>query len=73
MIQQLRKEQNLDVSDRIHVEWSSSDENVRAAFGEHSAYIMEQVLATEFVEGTPENAKTEELGAGTVTFGLSKV
>lgn len=72
MVQQLRKERDLDVSDRISLTWSSESALVKEAFKEHAAYIAEQVLATSFTEGVGTD-KTEELGDGQVSFAIQKV
>ena len=72
MVQQLRKDKELDVSDRIALTWASDNADIKAAFAEHQAYIMEQVLATAFTE-TANAGKTEELGDSTVSFDLEKV
>jgi isoleucyl-tRNA synthetase len=71
MVQQLRKDKGLDVSDRITLTWTSDNADIKAAFAEHQAYIMEQVLATAFTEAV-NSGKTEELGDSTVTFNLEK-
>ena len=72
MVQQLRKEKDLDVSDRISLVWMSSSDEVKQALSEHKDYIAEQVLATSFTE-IPNSGKTEELGDSSITFDLQKV
>ena len=72
MVQQLRKDKGLDVSDRISLTWESESALVKEAFKEHAAYIADQVLATSFVE-TANTGKTEELGDSTVVFSIEKV
>ncbi len=72
MVQQLRKDKGLDVSDRISLIWTSESALVKEAFKEHAAYIAEQVLATSFAEGDASD-KTEELGDGQVSFSIQKV
>ncbi|MBQ3695654.1 MAG: isoleucine--tRNA ligase [Alphaproteobacteria bacterium] len=71
MVQQLRKDKGLDVSDRISLTWSSESALVKEAFKEHATYIAEQVLATSFTEGAGTD-KTEELGDGQVSFAIQK-
>jgi len=71
MVQQLRKEKGLDVSDRIGLTWTSESALVKESFKEHAAYISEQVLATSFEEGAGAD-KTEELGDGQVSFTIQK-
>ena len=71
MVQQLRKDKDLDVSDRISLTWTSESALVKEAFKEHAAYIADQVLATSFAEAA-NTGKTEELGDSTVVFDLAK-
>ena len=71
MVQQLRKDKGLDVSDRITLTWTSESALVKEAFKEHATYIAEQVLATSFAEGDGSD-KTEELGDGQVSFAIQK-
>jgi isoleucyl-tRNA synthetase len=47
-IQNSRKEQDLSVTDRIHVTLGSSSETLRKAAEAHRAYIMSEVLAAEW-------------------------
>ena len=72
MVQQLRKDKDLDVSDRISLTWTSESALVKEAFKEHAVYIAEQVLATSFTEGAGAD-KAEELGDGQVSFAIQKV
>ena len=72
MVQQYRKEKDLDVSDRISLAWSSESSEVKQALDEHKDYIAEQVLATSFSESA-NSGKTEELGDSTITFDIKKV
>ena len=51
-VQQLRREAELDVSDRIVLEWASSNPEVVRAFERHSALIAQEVLATDIVLGS---------------------
>ncbi|MEA1909702.1 MAG: isoleucine--tRNA ligase [Patescibacteria group bacterium] len=53
-VQGLRKEQGLDVSDRIVLSFESSDAIILEAFKEHEDYIFGEVLATKIEEGTGE-------------------
>ncbi len=72
MVQQLRKEKDYDVSDRIQLTWNSTSELVQEAFAEHKAYIADQVLAVSFEQNAAAADKTEELGDGTVSFAAQK-
>lgn len=75
MVQSLRKEKELDVSDRIRVIFESESELVRQAIAEHEAYICEQVLAISLTNGhlADTGAHVEELGEAQVRFDLTKV
>jgi isoleucyl-tRNA synthetase len=48
LIQEARKSDGLDVSDRIALRWSARDAELAAALTEHSALIAGEVLAVEF-------------------------
>ncbi len=72
MVQQLRKDKGLDVSDRIVLTWSCESDLVQEAFKEHAAYIADQVLAVSFIQGVETPDKTEELGDAKVAFALQK-
>ena len=72
MLQEARKRSGLEVSDRIHVRWSASDEAARA-LEEHSETIAGEVLADAFaageVDGEPFTTSSEEFG---VSFAFRK-
>jgi isoleucyl-tRNA synthetase len=64
LVQDARKADGLDVTDRIALRWSSSDEDVAAALTEHGTLIASEVLATEFgpevaVTGAAEHADAD--------------
>ena len=73
MLQDARKKSGLEVSDRIHVHWSATDETARA-LEEHNEAISGEVLAEAFTHGEITDdlytVSSEEFG---VTFGLRKV
>ena len=48
LIQEARKSDGLDVTDRIVLRWSARDPELAAALGEHAALIAGEVLAVEF-------------------------
>lgn len=68
MVQQLRKEKGLDVSDRIVLTFATKSALNSEAIAEHQAYIMEQVLATDMRAEPPAVPHTEELGDGSIDF-----
>ena len=64
LVQEARKTDGLDVTDRIALRWSASDPDLAAALAEHGSLIASEVLATEYgpeVEtgDAPEHADPE--------------
>jgi isoleucyl-tRNA synthetase len=47
-IQDTRKSEGLDVTDRIMVRWAADDPDLAAALAEHGPLIASDVLATQF-------------------------
>jgi len=60
LIQEARKNDGLDVTDRIWLRWSSSDPEVTAALTEHAGLIAAEVLAVDYGPG----AADQEAAAG---------
>ncbi|MFI6767584.1 isoleucine--tRNA ligase [Streptomyces sp. NPDC050355] len=75
LIQEARKNSGLDVADRIALRWRSTDDEVRTALTDHTGLISDEVLATDFALGEPDDsfgpAFTDEALA--LTFHLRKV
>ncbi|MBO5997452.1 MAG: isoleucine--tRNA ligase [Alphaproteobacteria bacterium] len=74
MVQNLRKEKNLDVSDRIILSYEASTDLINEALELHKNYIMEQVLALDVIsnralDGAPVS---EEIGDGNIKVDLQK-
>lgn len=73
MLQDARKRSGLDVSDRIEVWWSATDEATELALDEHGRAIAAEVLADTFAPGDPGGelytVSSDEFG---VAFGLRK-
>jgi isoleucyl-tRNA synthetase len=76
LVQDARKNDGLDVTDRIALRWATSDPEVAAALTEHAGLIAREVLAVDFQPGTgapapdvPEHAE-RDLG---LTFWLWRV
>ncbi len=64
LVQEARKTDGLDVTDRIALRWSASDEDLAAALAEHASLIAGEVLANEYgpeveVGDAREHADTE--------------
>jgi isoleucyl-tRNA synthetase len=53
LIQDARKADGLDVSDRISLWWQTASPELAAALAEHGQLIAGEVLATEFRDGAP--------------------
>src|SRR5208282_2596375 len=64
LVQEARKADGLDVTDRIALRWSASDPDLAAALTEHASLIAGEVLATEYgpdvaAGDAPEHAEPE--------------
>jgi isoleucyl-tRNA synthetase len=67
IIQSLRKDKDLNVSDRIKVIYQTDSDLLKSAISAHQDYIMDQVLAVEFASGSvPNDAPVEEAGDGQI-------
>jgi isoleucyl-tRNA synthetase len=53
LVQDARKSDGLEVTDRIWLRWSSSDPEVAEALTEHAGLIAGEVLALDYGLGTP--------------------
>ena len=75
MIQNLRKEKDLDVSDRIVVRYKASSDLIDEALQQNKDYIMEQVLAVDMISNQAlDNAPVnDEIGDGKIALDLEKV
>jgi isoleucyl-tRNA synthetase len=58
LVQDARKADGLDVSDRILFWWDSSDSDLAEALAEHGALIASEVLAEQFRRGHPGDGET---------------
>ena len=73
-MQDARKSDGLDVSDRISLRWSAADPDLAAALTEHGQLISSEVLAVDYAEqagaGTQAHAQSDaraDADAGTGT------
>jgi len=64
LVQDARRADGLEVSDRITLRWAAADPELAAALTEHGQVIAGEVLATEFGAVEPD-AGAPEPGAGT--------
>ena len=65
LIQEARKSDGLDVTDRIVLRWSAREPELAAALTEHAGLIAGEVLAVEFGSAEAESADAAE-SAGSV-------
>ncbi|MBE6449519.1 MAG: isoleucine--tRNA ligase [Alphaproteobacteria bacterium] len=74
MIQNLRKEKDLDVSDRIIVRYEANTDLIEEALSANKDYIMDQVLALDIISNQAlENAPVnDEIGNGKIALDLEK-
>ena len=71
LVQEARKGQGFDVSDRIELWWSSTSEETTTALREGSDLLAGEVLATMLTEGTPNAPLTpHEVADLSLTFWL---
>jgi isoleucyl-tRNA synthetase len=72
LVQDARKADGLEVSDRIALYWHAADPELMAALTEHGQLIAGEVLATEFAPRAP-GAGAAELGTehGDADLGLT--
>ena len=56
LVQDARKGDGLDVSDRISLRWSTADPELAAALTEHGPMISAEVLAVDYGAGPGERA-----------------
>jgi hypothetical protein len=60
----------LDVTDRIHLAWSSDDPSIRYALRRHEEQISAEVLASSVEEGSPGAVERFEIDGAVVTLGI---
>jgi isoleucyl-tRNA synthetase len=58
LVQEARKREGLDVSDRIRLAWEATGETADA-MREHSGLVADEVLAVELLEGRPDDDARE--------------
>ena len=71
VLQQARKAQGLDVSDRVRVVFESDDADVMASIERHAATIAEEVLATKLARDAAA-ATSETINGRAVRYTLEK-
>jgi isoleucyl-tRNA synthetase len=71
VLQNARKDAGLDVSDRVAVTWACDDPFVSEALREHAGAIAKEVLAVEFLPGTP-TASSDDVNGVKIRYALEK-
>ncbi|MBW2498793.1 MAG: isoleucine--tRNA ligase [Deltaproteobacteria bacterium] len=65
----VRREQGLEVSDRVRVRWESDREEVAEALRHHADFVAREILATEFEAGLADRAEKTDEGFGEMKLG----
>jgi isoleucyl-tRNA synthetase len=74
-VQSLRKDHDLEIQDRITIEFSSDDPEVAAAISEWDSYIREETLADSItrVDAAPADVKSAAIGGAKASIWISRV
>jgi isoleucyl-tRNA synthetase len=72
-VQKLRKDQGLEVADRISLTLATQDADLKACFTEHEARIKDEVLATSLVVSASGEGDAMDLDGHVVTVRVVKV
>ena len=70
-VQNLRKERNFDVTDRIKIVYEAS-EKINAAVDKNESIIKNETLAVEIVKATPENIATADVDEENIKLDVVK-
>ncbi|WP_020573439.1 isoleucine--tRNA ligase [Actinopolymorpha alba] len=71
LLQEARKNAGLQVSDRISVWWSSTDDDAAAALREHQSFVADEVLAVALHDGEPVGSEPGLTRAEFANVGLT--
>ncbi|MGB2970141.1 MAG: isoleucine--tRNA ligase [Candidatus Nanopelagicales bacterium] len=71
-VQEARKNQGFEVTDRIALRWEASDDATASALREYSETIAGEVLATEFVEGSLTGLEATQVADLELTFSITR-
>jgi isoleucyl-tRNA synthetase len=63
-VQQLRKDANLNITDRIRIRFHSEDNTVQAMVAEWGDYIRSETLADEITFATPVDGEVRAVSVG---------
>ena len=73
LVQTMRKENGLDVSDRIEVLFVPSTLLIEESLNKHHDYVMEQVLAVNMEKVGQIDSEAVDLGDGVVQISVRKI
>ena len=68
----MRKELDLDLTDRITVIWQSDDPLIGETVERHGEYIRNETLCDALTSGEPDGGKEIKLGDRTVVLAVAK-
>ncbi len=71
-VQEARKNQGFEVTDRIALRWEASDDATASALREYSEVIAGEVLATEFGEGSLTGLEATQVADLELTFSITR-
>jgi len=71
-IQQIRKEMDLELTDRIGVAYATGDDTLRRMLAEHRQYICAETLAETLDEDATAEGKEIRLGGATIRLRVSR-
>jgi isoleucyl-tRNA synthetase len=73
LLNNARKDNGYEISDRIRVVWTSEDAEVKSALEEHAEMISREVLATEFGSAAGiEEGVDVEFGGATLRYSIAR-
>jgi len=71
-VQQLRRDLDLAVVDRIVLRWHTADEALADAVQRHSGFIASEVLATKLTRGSEPEGSVATIGDASITLAVQK-
>ncbi len=71
-VQQRRREADLDVSDRIHLQWSTANTELADALTRHEGYIRSETLAVSSERADSLTARPDAIDGQAVTIEIER-
>jgi isoleucyl-tRNA synthetase len=72
-VQNMRREAGLQVSDRIHLTWQTTDNDVVVALDQYGDHITSEVLATELARSSDLEARDVEIDGYTIRLEIVRI